>query len=279
MSTISLVGMRVGRLVVLSDGGVFKEGRKIPVRMFLCRCDCGNEKVVSGYSLRKTKPTSSCGCIVAELNAERCRSRATHGKSRTSEYVSWRAMLSRCYNENLSTYRLYGGRGIMVCDRWRNSFENFYADMGDKPSSSASLDRKDNDDNYCPENCRWADSYTQAINRSTNNLLEYGGRTMRISEWAEEMGANVSLLCKRFNRGWSVEEVLSTPPGSSHSPGRELISFDGVSLTITEWSKKAGLSVQVLMHRLKAGWSLRDTLTKPLTAYHSHPRQRHISAE
>ncbi len=136
-----------------------------------------------------------------------------HGFIETAEYNSHRGMLERCYNPNHSHYKHYGARGIIVCDRWRHSFKNFYADMGDKPGPDYSLDRIDNDGPYSPENCRWATSRQQGTNKSNSRSLTYDGKTMPMSEWSREAGIHIMTLYHRLERGWSVEQALTTPPG------------------------------------------------------------------
>jgi len=128
----------------------------------------------------------------------------------TKTYHSWAGMCARCRNKNNIMYQRYGARGITVCSRWL-SFENFLADMGEKPAGT-SLDRKDNDGNYCPENCRWATRNQQNRNRRSNRLLTYDGVTKCLVEWAETIGISKRTLANRVNRGgWSVEKALTTP--------------------------------------------------------------------
>lgn len=132
----------------------------------------------------------------------------THGMSRTRTYSSWIGMKQRCYDKKSLRYKNYGGRGIKVCDRWLNSFENFLEDMGVRPDGNFTLDRVDVDGDYCPENCRWADAKTQANNMTTNVRRTYNGVTHTLKEWSEIYGIKYSLLRARIARGWDIEKAL-----------------------------------------------------------------------
>jgi hypothetical protein len=149
-------GDKYGRLTVIKE----VEPTIPKHRNILCSCDCGNQKIITLNNLRTNKITS-CGCYRNQQNLIRS---ITHGLSKTVEYQTWKRMRQRCYNTNYIRYKDWGGRGIKVCDRWLNSFENFLQDMGERPKGT-SLDRINNDGNYEPTNCRWATMVEQRNNQ------------------------------------------------------------------------------------------------------------------
>lgn len=138
--------------------------------------------------------------------------RGKHGHAgiKSAEYRAWKGMNTRCYNPNRIDYDRYGGRGITVCERWW-SFENFLADMGEKPSPRHSIERRNNDGNYEPDNCYWATRREQNINTRRNHPLVLNGRTQLITDWAQELGIHHMTLYRRLESGWSVERTLTTP--------------------------------------------------------------------
>jgi hypothetical protein len=128
----------------------------------------------------------------------------------TPEYSSWRSALQRCCDPTFVYYSYYGGRGITVCERWRD-FSNFYADMGPRPTPQHTLDRIDNDGPYAPKNCRWATRQEQARNRRSNRMLTHNGETLCLSEWAERIDLPANALYMRLYNGWSTEQALTRP--------------------------------------------------------------------
>lgn len=133
-----------------------------------------------------------------------------HGLRRTLEYGIWANIKSRCTNPNDQAFEYYGGRGIKICDRWLR-FENFLEDMGKRPSSKSTLDRKDNNGDYEKSNCRWITMKEQCNNRRSNRILSFNGKSQNISQWAKELNIQAALISLRLGRGWSVEEALSKP--------------------------------------------------------------------
>jgi hypothetical protein len=127
------------------------------------------------------------------------------------EWFVWQQMKQRCYNPKNSNWPNWGGRGITVCERWFHSFENFYADMGSRPSPKFTVERIDNDGPYSPENCRWATRTEQARNGRKNVYLDFRGERLTLTEWAERIGMKVGTLWQRLNQGWSIEKALTKP--------------------------------------------------------------------
>jgi hypothetical protein len=133
----------------------------------------------------------------------------THGKSRTPEYISWASMMERCEDPRFHAWGNYGGRGIVVCDRWRD-FLNFLSDIGPRPTGTT-LDRIDSNGNYEPGNCRWATDTEQSNNRRTNRRIECAGRTQTLTEWSREAGLSPDTLRGRLNSGWPIDRALTEP--------------------------------------------------------------------
>lgn len=146
--------------------------------------------------------------------------------SDTPEHRCWFLMRSRCYNKNLAHYKNYGAKGIVVCDRWLESFQNFFDDMGKKPSPKHSIERLDSRGNYCPENCVWADRITQNNNTSRNHWLLVNGERKTIAQWARARGISKNTIMKRLRSGWAQEKAVNEPVNKALSRVRKpLISF------------------------------------------------------
>lgn len=188
---IDLTGKKFGRLTVVSR--LENDGRRNS--RWHCICDCGTSRTVRGDSLKSGR-TLSCGC----LNKERASAtHRTHGMRGSKTYCVWQHMKGRCYNPKNPRFAYYGGRGITVCGRWKNSFENFYADMGDKPEG-LTIERIDNNRGYYPKNCKWATQKEQTRNQRSNRMIKYQGKERCIGAWAEELGIRRTTLSYRLNR-------------------------------------------------------------------------------
>lgn len=191
-----LTGMRFGRLTVVS-----RVKNQCGNARWLCNCDCGGTSTVISPNLKGGR-IKSCGCLRTEL----IRSPKTHGKSRTRAHKIWCDMRKRCNNSKHKSFDRYGGRGISVCDRWA-SFENFLADMGEPPIGQT-IERKNNDGPYSPENCIWASRLTQMSNTSRTIRVALDGAIVSLSEACRRLGLNYSTVAMRIYRGSSLEDAL-----------------------------------------------------------------------
>ena len=200
-----LTGMKFGRLVVLKM--LPPEGRHY---QWLCRCDCGVEKQVRTDHLLSGR-SLSCGCRQREGVKVWARKHGHSPRSGVSgEYSSYHSMLQRCYNPKQKWFKNYGGRGIKVCDRWRESFEAFLEDMGPRPEGLL-LERIRNDGDYEPGNCKWATRSEQMRNTRVTRQLTWNGETRVIVAWAEKLGIPAQIIHSRLFAGWTEAEALGTP--------------------------------------------------------------------
>lgn len=205
---IDITGRRFGRWKVIKFAAM--RGHRA---FWLCRCKCGTEREVVSATLRNGQ-SKSCGCFLREVAGRHLR---THGKSGTPEYRVWKNLMTRCYNQNCRSYARYGGRGIQVCKRWRHSFPAFLNDMGLRPSPKHQIERKHNDGNYEPSNCRWATDAEQRCNKRTNMILEHDGLRLTAKEWAKRTGIPYSTINQRIRiLGWSAERALTTISQRQH---------------------------------------------------------------
>lgn len=204
-------GQRFSRFIALTVDDCATRPTK-----WICVCDCGRFLLVSHDNLVSGK-SKSCGCWKLEKSRERAR---THGMYGTREYGIWRAMISRCTNARQKYYDLYGGRGITVCDRWRN-FAAFYADMGPRPTPKHSIDRIDNNGPYSPENCRWSTRYEQAQNTRTNVYVSLNGKIVAVAEAARQIGLDAETLRMRLKRGDMGERLFRPVRGATSRPTRQ----------------------------------------------------------
>jgi hypothetical protein len=206
-------GQRFGRLVVVAYShdviGTVKKGpsKGLTYRnhYWVCKCDCGKT-----VTMRRSNFTSglvySCGCYNKEKATK-------HGMSKSAEYKTWRAMLDRCTNPKVGSFKYYGERGITVCGQWKESFETFYKDMGPRPSPKHSIDRLDNEKNYSPDNCRWTLAKSQIRNRRTTVRITVNGVTKSVYDLFDDYRITdkraQSRILYRISHGFSVEEAFT----------------------------------------------------------------------
>lgn len=200
-----LTGQRFGRLTVIERA----ENRVQPnghcCTQWLCKCDCGKEVVVSALNLKRGH-TRSCGCLVK-----------SHGVRYTRIYNVWCKIKSRCYNPKDIVFKHYGGRGIVMCEEWKNNPKAFFewaiANGYDKNAKrgECTIDRIDVNGNYEPNNCRWATQKEQCNNKRNNYLITYNNETHTVAEWSRKINMHLNTLYARLYKGWSVEKTLTTP--------------------------------------------------------------------
>ncbi len=206
-SKLNLTGHKFERLSVIEEHGRDKHGFVI----WKCICDCNKVILVSGTNL-KSGHTKSCGCYKNERTVERL---TKHGRASTKNndsrkvYAIWASMKARCSNPNNISYHYYGGRGIQVCDRWK-TFENFLADMGEKPDNY-SLERVDVNGDYNPQNCIWILRSEQSLNTRRTIYLTLDNLTYPLMEWSRKIGISADILRTRKRLGWTDEEALLYP--------------------------------------------------------------------
>lgn len=197
-------GMKFNRLTLLKK----LPREKYEHEKWLCECECGEIKeYFLKFVLRGT--TKSCGCYIKDSIAGFNTTHGFAGKNRPKEYGVWKGMVKRCHGENPEIG--YGDRKITVCERWKDSFVNFYQDMGPRPSDKHSIDRIDNNGNYEPSNCRWATSKQQSNNKRNTIIVNYNGKSVPLAEVCEKLNISYHTTRERLRRGWSADKALSTP--------------------------------------------------------------------
>lgn len=203
-----LIGDRFGKLIVIERSSNDSSGKS----MWICKCDCGEITKPIYASNLKYGRTISCGChrnYVLNSLAEKSR---THGMTNTRLYTIWTSMKVRCYNKNCDAYNKYGGRGITICDEWKNDFSAFMKWAYENGySEELTIDRINVNGNYEPDNCRWATYKTQANNTRKNKYLTLDGKTMTMKQWSEYTGIRYGTLYRRLKDGWSVKSALTIP--------------------------------------------------------------------
>lgn len=215
MAKMDLTGQRYGKLIILKEVDRYYQQSGKPVRRWLCRCDCGNEKVIYHASLRNGN-TKSCGCGCEE-NRKRLMNKL--GQHKNSNYLYPRlrgimvSMRYRCYNPKAAEYDRYGGRGIRICDEWMDkktgvsNFINWSLNNGYK--EDLTIDRIDNNKGYSPQNCKWSDRFEQMANTSKSNITTYNGKQYCLASLARELGLSATTVSKWYFRGNKTgEEIL-----------------------------------------------------------------------
>lgn len=196
----NIANQKFGKLTAINAVGKESGGLYI----WLCKCDCGAEALVNGKKLRRGI-TKSCGCLTVYRNNFR------HGYSHTKEHNTWIGMRQRCSNENNKRFKDYGGRGISVCDRWKNSFENFIKDMGYAPTPKHTLERINVNGGYEPTNCKWATIKEQANNKTVNVFVDIDGVIKTVKQWSEKLNVSQYSVRSRISRGWDAKKAIVTP--------------------------------------------------------------------
>ena len=259
---LQLTGQKFGRLTVENENPIRSLDGQI---RWNCSCDCGNRTTVVGNCLTNGK-TRSCGCYKRDKTREMGRLNTTHGMSYTTEYKIWNGMIQRCTSPNTTGYSDYGGRGITVCDRWLNSFEAFYEDMGPRPSLDYSIERRENDGNYEKNNCYWATREEQQNNTRVNVFHVYRGNQYTISQLAELPEAIENGVCEMtlYNRikqyGYSVEKAINTPAREATVTH----THNGTTKTITEWARMYRINYHTLYRRLtRDKWDFERAILTP----------------
>ncbi|MBQ6906195.1 MAG: hypothetical protein IJN75_04165 [Clostridia bacterium] len=209
---IDLTGQRFGRLIVVNLAGRdnFRQA------VWNCVCDCGNTTQVRSNNLRNGS-TTSCGCFHRKRAKE---THEIHGFRYTRLFSIWCGMKQRCYNPKYHNYPRYGGRGIVICEAWKNDFISFQEwAIANGYSDELTIDRIDVNGNYEPSNCRWATQKTQCNNKRNNRFIEYNGETHTLQEWAQKIGICHTTLIERIKRWGSIEEALTIPKGGKQRWG------------------------------------------------------------
>lgn len=199
----NIAGQVFGRLTVLHRSNIGQPGR----RKWLCSCSCGQTTIAIATRLVDGQKRS-CGCLVADTLR---RIATRHGKTQTAEHRVWCHIITRCHCASDRAYAAYGGRGITVCARWRDSFAAFLEDMGTRPTPKHSIDRRNNNGPYSPDNCRWVLRPVQNRNKRNNHLITFRQKTLCLAEWATLTGLSQTAIRWRLKRGWSVEDSLTRP--------------------------------------------------------------------
>lgn len=258
-SVIDIIGKKFGKLIVLRRANDYIYGGGKKEAQYLCRCDCGNMKIIRGSSLRSGH-TTSCGCAITEAATK-------HGLKGTRIYDEYHKMKQRCYNPNNQSYDDYGGRGIKICDEWldpENGLIKFYFwSITHGYRDNLTIDRINFNGDYSPENCRWTNRIVQSNNKRNNMTLTLNGITHTAATWSEITGISAyNIYNRKNNLGWSDKKTLTTPENKyikifNHSDGR--------SMSITDWAIESGYDRDLIYDRvIRQGWSIDRAISEPI---------------
>jgi hypothetical protein len=252
-SFIDMMGTVSGLLEVIGKAPI-DPSKPSKGACWIARCHgCGSVRPYRGVDLRR-KRAKSCGCSTKAIISE---SRRRHGGTGTPEYETWRGMIDRCEKSSHASYSRYGAKGITVCSEWRHDFPAFLRDVGPKPSPEHTLERIQNRRGYEPGNVRWATKKEQARNRSSNRLIEFRSETKTLIEWAELTGIESSIISRRIEWGWSIEEAMTRPVASKKRPFmNKKLAYRGREMTPVQWARELGMRLPTLCRRLSAGWDM-----------------------
>lgn len=260
-SILRHIGERFGRYTVLA----FDHKDKYKNNYFLCKCDCGKERIVRLTNLQ-TGEIKSCGCYKIDGTRERLEK---HGMSDSRLYREWACIKARCKEECNSRWKDYGGRGIIVCDEWDGSFEKFrdWA-LNNGYDDGLTIDRIDVNGDYTPSNCRWITNKEQQRNRRNNKTVVYKGECQTLIELCEKYDANYHLVESRLLRGWDIEKAVETPKRVfSYYSSKPLLersyAFNGEVKPLKEWANTFGISHNRIHYYIKnMGMTLEEIAMK-----------------
>lgn len=255
---VNSIGMVFGYLTVIEQ---LEYKTRFGRVLCKCKCRCGNEKIIVWDNL-KNNLTKSCGCYKKEEKEKKYSKLNTSIKS--AEYTTWRGIKDRCYKLKNINYHNYGGRGILMCDRWFNSFECFYNDMGKRPSSKYSIERIDNDGNYEPLNCKWATREEQDRNRRTNVWIEYDNRKMILFDWAKELCVSRPNDIKiMIDKGVPFDEIYQHFKHKKQNNRGLFYEYKGQKMRQSKWAKILKLKYpNTISREIKKGKTFKEVYEK-----------------
>lgn len=263
-SYLECIGDKFTRLTVIGCVG----------QKFLCKCDCGVEKLIYRYDIFNGK-TKSCGCYSKEISHINGKKNSKHGMTGTKEYNTWQHIIARCHDSKATGYEDYGKQGVAVCVEWRTTdgFIRFFEHLGSAPSEKHSIDRIDNNKGYEPGNVRWATSKEQCRNKTNNRMITAFGKTKCLVEWSEEVGISTTLITSRLKKGLKPEQALVKKTQEQISEIRKqatrnkvnnflITAFDKTQCA-SVWAEEFSIGSGLIINRIKKGYLPEDAISKP----------------